>query len=195
LIAVLLPSLSRLFPPAARPRVLRTAGVLLLLLAVARSTVAAVPEQTAKAAVVFHLLQFVTWPDAAAAGPFQIGVLGTGSFEEALRAMVAGETMAGRPIVVKRAAGAATLADCDLVYVEDGGREPLRRVLTGLGRRAILTVGESEDFAAAGGMIALRRTAERKLRLQVNLAAAEAAGFKISAQLLRVADVVKGDPR
>ena len=156
---------------------------------------APVPEQTAKAAIVFHLLQFVTWPETVNAAPFRIGVLGTGSFEESLRDMVAGEKNGSRAIEVKREANIAALADCDLVFIEDTGREPLGRVLSALGSKPVLTVGETDGFVEAGGMIALRRTADRKLRLQVNLQSAQAAGFRISSQLLRVADVVKGGPR
>jgi hypothetical protein len=56
---------------------------------------------------------------------------------------------------------------------------------------AVLTVGESDDFLENGGMINLERR-DRKVALEVNLAATGNARLKISSKLLSVASGVKG---
>jgi hypothetical protein len=55
-----------------------------------------------------------------------------------------------------------------------------------------LVVGESGEFLAKGGMIGFVNK-QGKIKLQINLKAIKESGLKVSAKLLEVADVVKGD--
>jgi len=54
----------------------------------------------------------------------------------------------------------------------------------------MLTVGEGDDFPAAGGVIGLV-IEDNKVRFDVNLEAAERAGLKISSKLLKLARNVR----
>jgi hypothetical protein len=65
--------------------------------------------------------------------------------------------------------------------------------LAALKGTGVLTVGESDKFAAAGGMINLVREAN-KVRFEINALAAEQQGLKISAQLLKLARAVRREP-
>ena len=56
--------------------------------------------------------------------------------------------------------------------------------------RPILTVGDSEGFCEAGGVINLVRK-ERHVQFQINSDAARRAGLKISSQLLKLATIVR----
>lgn len=163
----------------------------------ARTSAAPLPSDAElKSVLLFHLTQFIAWPASATNGSseFVIGILGPDPLGPALDAVVKGETVGGRPIRVIRRNRARDLSGCALLYVSPQHREPLARVMDGAKDPPVLTVGESEEFLAEGGMIRFRKTAERKIRLQVHLTRARNAGFNISAQLLRVADVVqRGD--
>jgi DNA-binding LytR/AlgR family response regulator len=55
--------------------------------------------------------------------------------------------------------------------------------------RDILTVGDVERFSARGGMIRFV-TEHGRIRLRINLKAAEAANLKLSSKLLRPAEIV-----
>ena len=55
-----------------------------------------------------------------------------------------------------------------------------------------LVVGEGGGFIAQGGMIGFVNK-QGKIKLQINLKTIKQSGLKISAKLLEVADVVKGD--
>lgn len=158
----------------------------------ARTARAAVPEASAKAALVFNLTKFVAWPDTAKGPAFRIGILGPDPFGTALEEIVQGEQVDGRAIVIKRSSNAASLADCQLVYVSPNWRQSPANALGALRGRGILTVGESEGFLSGGGMVRLVRTPERKVRLQIHLDNVRAESLRMSAQLLRVAEVVKG---
>ena len=59
---------------------------------------------------------------------------------------------------------------------------------------AILTVGEFGEFAARGGQIGFR-TEDRKVRFDINIAAVERSGLKISAQLMKLGRIVKESER
>jgi len=63
-------------------------------------------------------------------------------------------------------------------------------ILAGLNQRPILTVSDADGFAQRGGMIRFV-TDRNRIRLQLNLAATEAAHLTISSKLLRVAEIVR----
>lgn len=153
-------------------------------------------EAELKAVLLFRLTQFVTWPSASSNdNVFAIGILGPDPFGEALNTVIRGEAVDGRPIRIVRANRADELAGCALIYVSPQSRESPFRVFETFQGTPALTVGESSDFLSEGGMIAFRRTSENKIRLQINLARARRNGFNISAQLLRVSDVIQGGGR
>jgi hypothetical protein len=56
----------------------------------------------------------------------------------------------------------------------------------------VLTVGEADRFAQRGGMIGFVLENNR-VRLDINRAAAESAGLRVSSKLLAVARMVKPD--
>ena len=58
----------------------------------------------------------------------------------------------------------------------------------------VLTVGETEHFAANGGIIGFCLEV-KKVRFEINLAAADRAGLKISAKLLTLAKTVLGSAK
>jgi hypothetical protein len=55
-----------------------------------------------------------------------------------------------------------------------------------------LVVGESEEFIEQGGMIGFVNK-QGKIKLQINLKTIKQSGLKVSAKLLEVAELVKGD--
>jgi hypothetical protein len=56
-----------------------------------------------------------------------------------------------------------------------------------------LTVGDSDQFLNAGGIIVLRMV-NRRVRFEVDVSAARDAGLRISPQLLDLALAVRGGP-
>ncbi len=146
-------------------------------------------EGSAKAVFLFHLTQFVIWPEKEEEREFRVGILGPDPFGPALEEVFRGETAGGRPIVIRRANTAAALADSDLVYVSPRARESLERILRVFRGRAVLTVGEEREFLDTGGIVRFARAPTERIRLEIDRNHAKASGLRISAQLLRVADV------
>lgn len=148
-----------------------------------------VDERAAKAVLILHLTQFVTWPEPPPGNEFRVGILGPDPFGDVLESVLNGERVGSYPIVIKRGTAARALTDCQVVYVSPAVRESPARIQATFQGRAILTVGEREDFIRTGGVLRFTRTPASNLRLSINLDNARAAGLQISAQLLRVSDV------
>jgi len=151
---------------------------------------AAPSAEEVKAAFIFHFTQFVEWPPQTFDGPdapFVIGVLGDGSITEALTVMVHGERLGRHPVEIRRLRSPDDAAGCQIVYVAGDDNSLFRAAR--LRGEPVLTVGESDDFIAAGGMIEFF-IEHNRVRLRINLAAARSSSLQISSKLLRVADVL-----
>lgn len=150
-------------------------------------------EYQVKAAFLFNFTQFVGWPTNAFSGtdaPFTIGVLGDNPFGDFLKETVRGEKAGGHQIVVKHCQQANDAGDCQILFISASESKRLKSVLAALKGRKILTVGDTEGFAKNGGVIRLV-TEQNKIRFQINLEAAKAAGLTVSSKLLRLAEIVE----
>ena len=78
---------------------------------------------------------------------------------------------------------------CNLLFI---GGDVRSGVVIKNPRRRVLTVSDSEEFAAGGGMVQLLRRNNR-IGLRINAAAVEAADIKLSSQLLGLAEVIRAD--
>jgi hypothetical protein len=148
-------------------------------------------EYSVKAAFLLNFTKFVQWPPAAfdnPQSPLTICVLGMDPFESALDQVVEGEAASGRKVAVQRLRRAPAAKSCQVVYIASAEKE-WRRSLHEFGP-GVLTVGEGEDFLAAGGMIAFVLE-KRRVRFDVNQAAMTAAGLAASSRMLGVARTVQ----
>lgn len=151
---------------------------------------ASATEYEVKAAFLFNFLKFVDWPRSAALTPqIRVLIVGSDPFGSLLDQVVAGRTVRGLPIVVERRGQADGPRNADLVFVGDQSQDGVRAVLAWVTGYPVLTVGEHEGFLRLGGAIRLKLV-NRRVRFDVNVESAEAAGLKINPSLLQVADTV-----
>lgn len=153
-------------------------------------------EYQIKAAFLFNFTKFIEWPAAAFAddsAPIVIGVCGSNPFGAELHNIVEDRKINGREIVVKTVDTAAEAAKCHVLYFSAAANGSLAQMLPALEKTAVLTVGESERFTSAGGVINFVLEAD-KVRFEINSAAADKAGLKISAQLQKLARTVRRRP-
>ncbi len=158
--------------------------------AVARADVT--KEYKIKAAFLYNFTKFVEWspdrfPDGGA--PIVIGVLGENPFGDELAAAVHDRKVNGRCIVIRSIRSPEDAQQAHVVFVTEGEERRFETMLLAK-TDGVLTVGESRRFAAIGGAITFVAV-EDKVRFEINMAAAEAAGLKISAQLQKLAVVVR----
>ncbi|MDX2506545.1 MAG: YfiR family protein [Gammaproteobacteria bacterium] len=162
----------------------------LLLPAMAAGPVSA--EYKLKVALVYKLIRFVEWPQAASGKPperFGICVLGRDDFGTALDALEE-RKVGGVPIVIQRFSQSKNIEmQCQLVFISDSKRAFLKPILHAFGERPILTIGDSAKFAEKGGMIQLT-SGEKRIGFKINLQRARASSLKIAAPLLQLATIV-----
>ena len=185
------------FGPGFVSRLASVAGCGLLLAGLlafpARAQVA--KEYQIKAAYLYNFAKFVEWPAQRFANdqaPLVIGILGKDPVGEGLQAIAQNHKINGRNIVIKQITTAGEAGNVHLLFFSDDDTRVME-TLAVLKWGAVLTVGESDKFIAAGGMINFVHEAD-KVRFEINAAAAEHAGLKISAQLLKLAKLVHTPP-
>jgi hypothetical protein len=137
-------------------------------------------EYRVKAAYLFNFAKFIEWPNEP--GPLTICVAGRNVFGDVLSETVKGETINGRPLAVR------VLLEpepgCHITFVPRGAAAPAYlRAARGFPE---LTVGESPDFIAQGGIVNFV-VEGGSVRFEIDTAAAEHSGLRISSRLLRLA--------
>ena len=149
-------------------------------------------ESQVKAAFVFNFVKFVEWPAGAfndEGAPIIVGVVGEAPSTSAIDQTINGKTANGRRLLIKRFPTFKAITHCHILFISSSQRDNLRQILAAVGP-AVLTIGESERFAQMGGIINFT-IIDNKLRFEINPAAAEKAGLRISAKLLSLARVIR----
>jgi hypothetical protein len=141
-------------------------------------------EYEVKANFLVNFAKFVTWPSSQE--PLVLAVVGVDPFGPYLDAIVRGKTVNGRSIVVKRIQAGESLNGCHVVFVSESESARTAEILEPMRHAPILTVGETQRFLRDGGMIRLV-VEENRVRFQIDANRAEAAGLRVSSQLLSLA--------
>jgi len=162
----------------------------------AQAAVAGFDEYQVKAAFLYNFAKFVEWPPGTFASlndPIGICIVGVNPFGSTLETMVQGKKIGDRAFAVRRIADTQQPRGCQILFIGSAEWKRVRLLLDALKGAAILTVGETDDFTVAGGMIAFQLEGPR-VRFQINLEAAEHSHLKISSKLLGLAEIVKRQP-
>lgn len=151
----------------------------------------ALTESQVKAAYLYNFAKFVEWPAeafTAAQAAFVLCVPGTTGLGGALSG-IDGKPVQGRPLQVRRNVRPDELKACHLLFVPESEEHATAEWLRRAGTLPVLTVGASEGFAAAGGVIGFV-TGEERVQFEINPDAAGRVNLKISSQLLKLATIV-----
>jgi hypothetical protein len=149
----------------------------------------AVKEAQIKAAFLYNFTKFVEWPQnsfAASSDAIVVGVLHDSLLRQHLETTVKDRRVNGRSISVRRVVTVPEIKAVHLLFVDASEEARFTDVRPKLQGSALLIVGESASLLANGGSIRLVLEADR-LRFEINVAAAELAGVKISSQLQKLA--------
>lgn len=170
--------------------------VLLLAAGLVRADEPQYSEYQVKGAFLAKFAMFVEWPEKTFPSkqtPVVIGILGEDPFGPQFEAALKREGANGRPFVLKHFNTPKELTDCQILFVGASESQRWQEILEAARHKAILTVGDQERFARRGGMVNFIKEGDR-LRFEVNAAAVEAGGLKMSAKLLQVARLVTAEP-
>ncbi|MES1180225.1 MAG: YfiR family protein [Verrucomicrobiota bacterium] len=146
-------------------------------------------EYQIKAAFLYNFAKFVEWPPQAFAGdqsPIVIGVLGKNVFDDNLEKIIHGKTVNNHPFLFKEFHAVAEATNCHILFISASEEKRLPKILESLRGASVLTVSETDQFIADGGMIDFV-IEDKKIHFQINDEAAKKAGLKISSKLLSLA--------
>jgi hypothetical protein len=150
-------------------------------------------EYQVKAAYLYNFGKFVDWStanEAAKRDSFQICVLGQDPFGPSLDAALAKQSIDGKSVMARRLTKPQDALGCRIVFISSSEVRQLKGILTALDGAGVLTVSDIPQFSQRGGMIEFTLEGNR-VRFEVNLAPAEAAGLTLSSELLKVAVAVR----
>ncbi len=157
------------------------------------STIDIPTEYQLKAVFLFNFTQFVVWPDKSfddKNAPFIIGILGENPYGSFLEETVRGESVNGHRILVRRYDQVQDIKACHILYINLKNQNELEQALARAKNQNILTVGDAFRFNQLGGIINFVMT-NNKVRIRINLGAANNTDLSISSKLLRLATIIK----
>lgn len=159
------------------------AGILLS----STNVVAAVSANKIKAAYIYQLTQFVTWPNASTPTntALTICVFGNESINNEL-APLNKRKKGGRLISVRHPKKIQDTKGCHILYIAQSKQRQMQTIVKRLLGQPILTVSSIPDFASNGGSIGFV-IKKNKVRIEINRAPTLNTGIKFSAKLLEVA--------
>ncbi len=187
--------------------------------ATARADAATEREYQLKAAFLYNFIMFIDSPRLTppeekarkeeAEKPILIGIIGKDPFGEAFEPLKSKEVR-DRPVMVKRFKGLKlpvdteeldedefedleAIKECHILFVCASERPHLAAILAPVRRYSLLTVSDMPGFLDAGGIVNFV-IEEKKVRFEINVAAAARANLEIRSKLLRLAKrIVKTD--
>jgi hypothetical protein len=153
-------------------------------------------DEQLKAAMFYRIAKFIDWPARAFASPdapFVVCIAGDMTVLRAFQTLN-GRILYGHGIVVHRISGdMLNLRQCHAAFFSRHTLIDTDYALSKLQGEPVLTVGEAEDFAERGGILAFA-TRQQRLQFAINVTSSKQAGLVVSAQLLKLATVVGGTP-
>lgn len=151
----------------------------------------AVAEYSIKAVFLYNFARFTEWPDSAFPAPdspLSVCILGQDPFADELD-QIKGRTVHGRKLLLKRQRKTAGVKQCHVLFVSGSEEKRLSEILDQVEGWPVLTVGDMEGFAEAGGAINFTKIGNR-IRFEINPTAAKASGITLSSKLLSLAHLV-----
>lgn len=167
---------------------------LLLLISAGAWAQAKPSEYDVKAAYLFNFGKFMRISGTQPKHPtFDICILGRDPIGQVLDAITANEKIDGHLVRVLRLRQPQQARQCEIVFISPYEGDSIRTDLAVLSGSETLTVSDTPDFLARGGMIQFVIEQDH-VRFEVNLDAVAQAHVVLSSELLRVAAAVKGKP-
>lgn len=166
--------------------VIRTFALILCSLLAAPSPAQVFSADAVKAAFLYRFASYVEWPQDAPAAPIVIGVTGADEVAGQLDDLLSRVNANGRAAEVRRVSKLGDLEGVHILYVGPEAPSRTRALRNAALSRPILIVTDDDHGLKSGGVINFVE-ADRNVRFEISLLAADRARLKINSALLSVA--------
>ncbi len=150
----------------------------------------ATQDGAVKATYLYKFAPFVTWPDAGAAGPFILCIVGDDPFGDQVDRAVAGQSLEGRSLQVMHVETIGPKSNCAIAYLGGSRAESVSEALRAVHGTPTLTVTDEGD---PPGIISFA-VVEGHVRFRIDQIQARENGLVISSKLLDLALSVRTLP-
>jgi len=147
-------------------------------------------QNAVKAGFIYNFAKFAVWPDSALAGKdkFTFCVGENKEFSRIFRLVTNRKKIGLLPVEVKDVMAGQPVEECQVLYVPDNEPEIVKSFMENQSGAPVLSVGDSKDFAANGGIIGFYVDSGR-IRFEICLSKAANRGITISSELLSLAKI------
>lgn len=152
-------------------------------------------EYQVKATWLLNFVRFTEFPTNAFASkesPIVVGVLGKDPFGDELERALGGKVAKGRHFEIRKVSSEREeMQGCHVLFIASSEKRRMRDLCEQVRKMPVLTVSDVDGFLEQGGVInfLLKRDA---LRFEISVSSAQAAGLRLDARLLELADSVRG---
>lgn len=157
--------------------------------------VAETGEYQVKAAMIYNMIRFMDWPEEAlpASTPqFVVCVVGKGGLGSAVDALQ-GKQVKGKTVFVRPIPLSGGISGCQVLILSDQDKSSTASLLERTRSSMVLTVADSAGFARLGGTVGFVLQ-NGKVRFEINQTSAQRHRIRVSAQLLKLAQIVQEGP-
>lgn len=178
-----------------KPRSRAMCQLIFLLLSSSVAIEAQMDEYSVKAGYLYNFSKYVAWPEdafPAPGAPLLICIVGEDPFAGKLDHAVAGRTAGdGRRLQVKRISSTEpeALRECQMAFVSKSEKRRAEEIIKAIRGAPIFAVADFSSFAEQGG-IANLRIEGTKVKVDLNMNAANRGNLKVSGRLQQVANLV-----
>jgi hypothetical protein len=143
-----------------------------------------------KAAYLYNFAKFTEWPALPASAPMVVCVVGDDALTTAVITTVRGQIVSGHALEARRAREGVAWRDCHLLFVAAADTRQSSAALDAIKTLPVLTVSDGKGFSQANGIIELY-VEDGRIRIAINVDAAERSRLRISSRLLGLAKIVR----
>jgi len=142
--------------------------------------------------MIYNMIRFMDWPEdalSATATQFTICVAGKGGLGLAVESLQ-GKQVKGKTVIVRQTSPANGFNGCQVLVLSDLDKISTSGLLEKTRTSIVVTVADNTGFARSGGTVGFILQ-NSKVRFEINQAAAQRHRIRISAQLLKLAQIVQ----
>ncbi len=146
-------------------------------------------EAEIRAAFILNFAKFTEWPSGVFADtdtPLTVGFVGADDIRIAFAALSAGKVVNGRKLFALQIDSLPNAPHCQILFFKAAKKDLAAGALGVASNVRALTIGESDNFLARGGIIRLF-VDDNRMRFDVNIGAANRAKLRLSSKLLALA--------
>ncbi|MDD4646534.1 MAG: YfiR family protein [Bacteroidales bacterium] len=152
-----------------------------------------VKEMQVKAAYLYNFTKFIYWnhlDGAEEPATITLGLISADRIADIIEGYT--KLTSKKPtIIIKRITAIDDeLTSCQLLYIDQSGKEELPVILRKINGSPVITVSDIHGFANRGGMIGFYLE-DGRIKIEINLSQVNQSGMEISAKLKEVARIIR----